>query len=285
MEKVGLVLQGGGSRGIYTAGVLDYFMEKELYIPYVIAVSAGACNGAAYLARQRGLGKIYHMKYIRDPRYFHYKNLIKKRSLFGMDFIFNEMPNKLEPFAFDRFRDAKEKFVVVTTDCTTGEAVYFTKDDCEDIFHVIRASCSLPFLSPKVTINGRKLWDGGIVHPVPFMKSMLDGNQKHIIVLTSSCPPSEWMRKLSRVERFFSRSTRLCQAFIRHFRIYYETIEQVKEMQKEGKAFVIAPPADTFLRGFERQEEKLEHYYRQGYQDARTQFSGLCTWLSLGRNS
>ncbi|MFF2527387.1 patatin family protein [Brevibacillus sp. NPDC058079] len=284
MEKVGLVLQGGGSRGIYTAGVLDYFMEQELYIPYVIAVSAGACNGAAYLARQRGLGKIYHTKYIHDPRYFHYKNLITKRSLFGMDFIFNEMPYKLEPFAFDRFHEAKEQFVVVTTDCATGEAVYFTKADCEDIFHVIRASCSLPFLSPKVTINGRKLWDGGIVHPVPFMKSMLDGNQKHIIVLTSSCPPSEWMRRLSRVERLFSRSMSLCQAFIRHFRIYCEAIEQVKEMQKEGRAFVIAPPMGTFLRGFERQEEKLEHFYRQGYQDARTQFSELCTWLGLGRN-
>ncbi|MGG4443562.1 patatin-like phospholipase family protein [Brevibacillus fortis] len=284
MEKVGLVLQGGGSRGIYTAGVLDYFMEQELYIPYVIAVSAGACNGAAYLARQRGLGKIYHTKYIRDPRYFHCKNLITKRSLFGMDFIFNEMPYKLEPFAIDRFREAKEQFLVVTTDCVTGEAVYFTKDDCADIFQVIRASCSLPFLSPKVTINGRKLWDGGIVHPIPFLKSMLDGNQKHIIVLTSSCPTGDWMRKLSCVERLFSRSTRLCQAFIRHFRIYYEAIEQVKEMQKDGRAFVIAPSDGIFIRGFERQEEKLEHYYRQGYYDARTQFSGLSAWLGLGRN-
>ncbi|MFS0554244.1 DUF6363 domain-containing protein [Brevibacillus sp. 179-C1.2 HS] len=111
------------------------------------------------------------------------------------------------------------------------------------------------------------------------MKSMLDGNQKHIIVLTSSCSSSNWLRDFWRVERLFSRSTRLCQAFMRHFRTFYEVIEQVKELQKEGRAFVIAPPDGTFIRSFERREEKLHHYYLQGYHDARTQFSVLCAWL------
>lgn len=282
MEKVGLVLQGGGSRGIYTAGVLDYFMEQELYIPYVIAVSAGACNGAAYLARQRGLGKIYHTKYIHDPRYFHVKNLVLKRSLFGMDFIFDEMPNKLEPFDFARFREAPEQFVVVTTDCATGEAIYFTKDDCEDIFHVIRASCSLPFIAPKVCMNGYQLWDGGIVYPVPFQKSIQDGNQKHIVILTSSSPTGYWMRHFGRLERFFTRSTLFYQALIRHYRMYEEAMEQVKLLQKEGRAFVIAPPEGAFIRSFERRREQLHQYYEQGYHDARSHFPELCAWLGLG---
>lgn len=266
-------------RGIYTAGVLDYFMEQELYIPYVIAVSAGACNGAAYLARQRGLGKIMHTKYIHDPRYFRLGNLLTRKPLFGMDFIFDEIPRKLEPFAFERFQEATEQFVVVTTDCATGEAVYFGKEDCDDIFHVIRASCSLPFVSSKVNINGRELWDGGITHPVPLQKSMMDGNMRHIIILTSSSTPGWMMRNFWRAERLFARCNQLHQALIRHFRVFMESVEQVWQLQREGKAFVIAPPAGSFIRGFERRQEKLLRYYNQGYEDARANYSQLRAWL------
>ena len=109
MEKVGLVLQGGGMRGIYTAGVLDYFMEQNLYVPYVIAVSAGACNGAAYLARQHGLGKIMHTKYIHDPRYFNLANLLSKKSIFGMDLFlmrFHTNSSHLLLIAFIRLRNS-----------------------------------------------------------------------------------------------------------------------------------------------------------------------------------
>ncbi|MFE1626886.1 patatin family protein [Brevibacillus reuszeri] len=280
MEKVGLVLQGGGMRGIYTAGVLDYFMEQNLYVPYVIAVSAGACNGAAYLARQPGLGKIMHTKYIHDPRYFNLANLLSKKPIFGMDFIFDEIPHKLEPFAFDRFHQATEQFVVVATDCATGKAVYFGREDFDNLFHVIRASCSLPFVSAKVVINGRELWDGGIAHPVPVQKSMLDGNQRNIIILTSSSAPGWIVRNLWRMERLFNSCNQLQQALIRHFRVFLETVQQIRQLQREGKAFVIAPPEGTFIRGFERRKEKLHHYYNQGYEDARSSYASLQSWLS-----
>ncbi|MGN7468704.1 patatin-like phospholipase family protein [Brevibacillus sp. SAFN-007a] len=283
MEKVGLVLQGGGMRGIYTSGVLDYFMEQGLYIPYVIAVSAGACNGAAYLARQPGLGKTMHTKYIRDSRYFHAWNLVKRRPLLGMDFIFDELLQRVEPFALDRFWAAEEEFVVVATDCATGEAVYFTKNECDNLFQVIRASCSLPFVSPKVNINGRQLWDGGITHPIPLQKSLNDGNERHVVILTSSQSPGWVTRNMWRVERLFAGGSQIGQALIRHFRVFLEATQQVRQLQQEGKAFVIAPPTGTYMRGFERRQEKLLRYYTLGYEDARACFSDLLDWLGKGK--
>lgn len=151
MEQTGLVLEGGGSRGVYTAGVIRYLMEQEIYLPYIIGVSAGACNGSSYVSRQLDRNRAVNIDYIDHPEYLSLRNLIKKRQLFGMDFLFDSLPNQIEPYDFEAFYQAKEEFVIGTTDCMTGEAVFYKRKDYQkDILTVIRASSSLPLIAPVV---------------------------------------------------------------------------------------------------------------------------------------
>lgn len=273
-------------RGIYTAGVMDFFIDQQLFFPYVVAVSAGACNGAAYLARQRGMGKILLTKYVRDRRYFHIGNLFRKKTLFGLDFIFDEIPNRLEPFAFERFRQSEEKLMVAATDCATGECVYYTKEDCDNIFLALRASCSLPFVSPRVQIGDRFLLDGGITSPVPLDKSITDGNERHIVVLTAPAAPGRFFPRLNWLYRcFYPRDQRLVQALGRHFHAYQEALVLLEKLQQEDQAFVIAPSKESCISSFERNHDRLERFYEQGYQDAQACHDRLTTWLTRNAKS
>ncbi|MCX7708740.1 MAG: patatin family protein, partial [Clostridia bacterium] len=171
MEKVGLVLEGGGMRGLYTAGVLECFLERGLYFNYVVGVSAGACNAASYISRQKGRNKIVNTRFVKDWRYLSLRNLLLKKSAFGMDFIFDEIPNKLVPFDFETFYKENCDFYVGATDCRTGKAVYFSKDEMKKDFDALRASSSIPLLSPIVHINSMELLDGGVADPIPIRKS------------------------------------------------------------------------------------------------------------------
>ncbi|MBM7661995.1 putative patatin/cPLA2 family phospholipase [Bacillus mesophilus] len=172
MDQVGLVLEGGGMRGLYSAGVLDFFMEKELYFPYVIGVSAGACMAASYLSRQKGRNQKVNIDLVKDPRYLSWRNLLRKREMFGMDFLFDEVPNRLVPFDFDTFIEGSEEFLVGTTDCQTGQPIYFNKKDHgRNMLTIIRASSSVPFISSSVSYQDKILLDGGIADPIPIKKS------------------------------------------------------------------------------------------------------------------
>ncbi len=185
MEGIGLVLEGGGMRGVYTAGVLEYFMEQDLYFPYVVGVSAGACNAVSYISKQPGRNKKVTIGYIRDHRYLSYRNLFRHKSIFGMDFIFNELPNKLVPFDYDAFYNSPQQFAIGTTDAHTGEPIYYTKHQLmQQTMPIVQASSSLPFVATPIHYEGRTLFDGGLVDPIPVKKSLADGNKKHIIVLT-----------------------------------------------------------------------------------------------------
>lgn len=185
ISETGLVLEGGGMRGVYTAGVLEYFLEQDLSFPYVIGVSAGACNAASYLSKQKGRNRIVNVDYVTDPRYISWRNFFKSRQFFGMDFIFDEIPNKLVPYHFEEFYKNQSEFVIGTTDCHTGKPVYFNRKDYgKDVLKVLKASSSLPFISPEVDFNKRVLLDGGISDPIPIKKAQQDGYKKNIVILT-----------------------------------------------------------------------------------------------------
>jgi len=201
MINSGLVLEGGGMRGLYTAGVLEYFMSQELYFPYVIGVSAGACMGASYLSRQAGRNKKVNIGFIEDKRYLSLSNFIKKRELFGMDFLFEEIPNKLVPFDMNTFKNSPEQFVVVATDCASGSAVYYDKEHHKDhLLKIIRASSSLPFVAPSVFYDNRHLLDGGIADPIPIKKAESDGFEKNVIILTK---PGGYFKRASKMSSIF----------------------------------------------------------------------------------
>ncbi|MDM5198491.1 patatin family protein [Fictibacillus enclensis] len=283
MNGTGLVLEGGGMRGVYTAGVLDFFMDKELYFPYIIGVSAGACNATSYLSRQRGRNRVVNIDFVRHPQYISYKNwLLRGKGLFGMDLIFDEIPNIHVPFDFKRFKEAKERFVIGTTDSETGEPVYFEKADHEkEILTVLRASASLPFMAPVIEYQGNKLFDGGVADPVPILKARKDGNLSNVILLTQnegyrkSKTRMEWLAK-----RIYSRHPGMAEVLLKRYKHYNETMEYIEDLEKKNEVFVIRPKEKMEVGRAERNPVKLNALYERGVEDAMNMYDQLVEWLS-----
>lgn len=282
MEQTGLVLEGGGSRGVYTAGVIRYLMEQEIYLPYIIGVSAGACNGSSYVSRQLDRNRAVNIDYIDHPEYLSLRNLIKKRQLFGMDFLFDSLPNQIEPYDFEAFYQAKEEFVIGTTDCMTGEAVFYKRKDYQkDILTVIRASSSLPLIAPVVPYEGRLLMDGGISDPIPLKQSEKDGNQKNVIVLTRN---RGYSKKPQSFGWYFRKKYKeypgLLRALEKRHKVYNETLAYIYEEEKKGNVFIISPSAPLEVGRIERNKDKLTALYDQGIKDAEDVGEALKEFLS-----
>lgn len=280
MVEAGLVLEGGGMRGLYTAGVLEYFMEQNLYFPYNIGVSAGACMAASYLSRQKGRNKKVNLGYVEDKRYISFTNFIRKREVFGMDFIFDEIPNRLVPFDMDTFRNSPEKFVVVTTDCETGEPVYYDKTNHgDDLVLLLRASSSLPFVASSVEYQGRHLLDGGIVDPIPIKKAQEDGFEKNVIILTK---PEGYYKRPSKLTSFlkYKKHPKVSELLSVRYKIYNETMRYIDEQEKLGKVYVIRPSKTLPVGRMERNKERLEELYELGWHDAKGHYEKLQQFLA-----
>lgn len=280
MNKVGLVLEGGGMRGLYTAGILDFFMEKDLYFPYVIGVSAGACNAASYISKQKERSKRINIDYVKNPRYLSYRNLIKEKSIFGMDFLFDEIPNKLELFDYKTFDKSEQKFIIGTTDCETGEPLYFDKNKCKDILGVLRASSSIPLLSPIVEVEGKKLLDGGVADSIPIKKAIEDGFERNIIILTRN---KEYRKKPYKLKLFVKRSylkyPNLVDKIFNRYKIYNNTLEYIKELEKKNNAFIIRPSKPLKVDRLEKNPQKLKELYEMGYADAKNLYFKMKEWI------
>lgn len=280
MKNIGLVLQGGGMRGVYTSGVLDFFMDKDLYFPYTIAVSAGACNAISYIGKQRGLGKKVCVGYIIDNKCISYKNLLTKGSILEMDRIFNDIPNELEPFKFDETGNTTGKLIVTATDCHTGAPVYIDRDECEDIITAVKASSSIPFLTKPVEFQKRRLLDGGVTDPIPIKKAIKDGNHKNVVVLTNEDGYNQkpfkmkWMAK-----RIYPDYIELINAILDSHKLYEETIDYINELEDKGQVFVIRPSRYLKLKTFDRNSKKMELLYQLGYKDAEDKYDELIKWI------
>ncbi len=285
MEDVGLVLEGGGMRGLYTAGVLDFFLEKKLYFSYVIGVSAGACNATSYISKQEGRNKVVNTSYINDSRYLSYKSLLKGNGLFGMDFVFDKIPRELEPFDFESFYDYEGEFIVGTTDCMTGETIYFNKDDLtieDDLLTVIRASSSLPFVAPVVEFKDLSLMDGGISDPIPIKKSIADGNEKNILILTRDKDYRKDPFKFKLATKIIYRNYNgLRDALFKRYQIYNQTMDYISRLEEEGEVFVIRPTDPLGVNRVERDVHKLKALYRQGYVDSRDSYQKLKEYIGI----
>ncbi len=273
MQNTGLVLEGGGMRGLYTAGVLRYLMEQDIYIPYTIGVSAGACNGSSYIARQIDRNYSANIEYVSHPEYISFKRFLKKRELFGMDFIFDKIPNELVPFDMKAFCEAKEQFVIGVTDCLTGEAVYYSKEhQTKDIITILRASSSIPFFAPEIAYDGRMLLDGGIADPIPIQKSEADGNTKNIVVLTGN----KGYMKGSSFNWFAKRKYKNYEGLLKALRdrhiLYNDTVRYLEEQEEKGNVVLIRPIKRSDVSRIERNPEKLKKLYNQGYAEAKAAY-------------
>ncbi len=276
MDNVGLVLEGGGMRGLYTSGVLDFFMEKDLYFNYIIGVSAGACNAVSYISRQKGRNKKVNIDFNNNWRYMSFRNFIKEKSFIGMNFIFDEIPNKHVKFDFETFSKAPCKFLVGVTDCNTGSPMYFNKDDISDGFYALRATSSLPFISPIVRLKGHELLDGGITDSIPIAKSIKDGNSKNIIVLTRHKGYRKTPMRHAKLAKIkYKKYPKLVNALLNRYKMYNETLDYIDQLEMQGKAIVIRHSEPLEVGRLERDSDKLLNIYNEGYEDAKNSYEKI----------
>lgn len=280
--KTSLVLEGGGLRGIYSSGILKFLMEKEIWFPYVIGVSSGACNGSNYVSRQIQRNRIVNIDFVQDPRYLSVRRWLLGGELFGMDFLFDTLPNDLVPFDFKTFESSEQVMVTGVSDCITGEPVYFNQHETANQFlTVLRASCSLPLLAPPVQLNGRQLMDGGITDAIPIHKSIRDGNQKHVIILTR---PKGYRKKRSKLAFFlrlkYPKFKGLIDIASTRHQTYNTTLDFIENLEDQGKAFVFRPPQDLPLGRTEKDPQKLTRAYEKGYDDIEQRFQEFTSFLS-----
>ncbi len=281
MIKAGLVLEGGALRGVFTAGVLDVFMDKNLYLSDVFAVSAGTTNALSYISKQKGRNARININYVNDDRYLSFKNYIKYKSVFGFDFIFNDIAKKLEPFDFDTFNNSKQKLVAVATNCNTGVAEYFDKYNCSDMLLACRASCSMPYLAPIIHVNNIPCLDGGISDAVPIYRALQEGNTKNILILTRH---KGYRKKISNQTDSLIRKTyyiypNLAKALIIKNKIYNETMDYIDKLEEERKIFVIRPQEPVTISRTEKNITKLKSLYMKGYKYGLEIYNDIMNYL------
>ncbi len=277
-----MVLEGGGFRGVYTSGVLDFLMENGINMQATVGVSAGALTGANYVSGQIGRSARINLRYRHDSDYIGWGAIRKNGGIVGFDFMYSEL-DKIESLDKGRFEDPSRRFVAVATNCLTGKEEYFDKEDCSDIFQAVRASASLPFVSKMVDIDGKPYLDGGCACKIPYKWALEQGYEKIIIVKTRDDSYRKPTTK-SQVET-------VCDITYRNYPEFAESLatsderynrecDEIDELKKEGRVFVISPSQPVSVGRMEPDMEKLGDFYFLGYEDAKRSFEALKEYLA-----
>ena len=283
MQKATLVLEGGATRGVFTSGVLDYLMEQEFYTSHVIGVSAGACNAVDYVSRQPGRTRDCMIPTDKNLSYYYgVRKFIKEKSLMNMDMIFDIYPKQIYPFDFDTYFRSEMNCELVTTNCVTGKAEYMDEaQDPDRLMKICRASSSMPLLCPIVNIDGIPYLDGGLADSIPIRRAMDIGNEKIIVVLTRN----RGYRKKAvskAVEKMYLRAYRsypnLLRTLLRRAPYYNRTLNELENLEREGKIFVIRPQVKPVSR-LERSQEHLMAFYHHGYDLMEREYDRLMEYL------
>ncbi len=280
LMNAGLILEGGGMRGVYTAGVLDFFLDMELEFEEVYGVSAGSIHASSYLSKQRGRSIDISTEYLNDPRYCSVRSLIKTGNLFGVKMCYDEIPNQLNPYDHETFLKYPGRFYAVLTDCKTGKARYQQIKDMNRDIWAIRASSSLPLVSRMIGIHGHIYLDGGIADSIPVKHSQEQGNVKNVVVLTRDQryrkSPNEAIKLIRSLYRRYPEL--VAQMENRHIR-YNETLDYIAKGEEDGTIFVIRPSKTVDVGRIEKDKEKLTGLYNQGYEDAKESYGDLKKFL------
>lgn len=258
LTNIALVLEGGGMRGMFSAGVFEAFLLKSITFPYITAVSAGACNILSYMSKQPLRTRKIIENYVTDKRYFSLRNWLKKGSIFGFDFIFEDLPKKLLPFDFTTYYQYPGILQVGATDLRTGKAAWFGKEAIGRSFTPVRASSSMPFLAPVVHMGGRDLLDGALVAPIPYEKALQAGYDKLVVVLTRNAG----YRKKKSVPKLLLKTVyheypKLWDIMQQRPALYNQQLEAVEEMERQGKAVIIRPQIPLEIDKLDIKPDKL----------------------------
>ncbi len=265
-----LILEGGTFRPIFSAGVMDALLDNNIIFPYCIGVSAGITNGVSYISKQYKRNLEVLQNYRLDKRYLGIRNFFKCKSIFGLDFVFDEIPNKLNPFDMETYNQYQGKVIAGVTNALTGKTEYMDLKYLDDKCLPLRATCAIPIFFPPIKIKNNFYYDGGICDPIPIKKAIEDGNNKHLIVLTR---PKEYRKELSRGNIFASKVLKnkypnLVEPLLNRHNLYNDTVRFCEELEKEGKAVIIRPDASQAIESFEKDIKKLEKGWQDGYNSA-----------------
>lgn len=281
MFHAGLILEGGGMRGVYTAGVLDAFLENEVEFSSVYGVSAGSCHACSYLSKQKTRAFRVNIDYLDDPDYMTVRSFLKTGNLFGVDLVYRRIPDVLYPFDHETFSRYEGDFYSVVTNVLTGEAEYLKVTDLKKEMWKIRASASLPMVSKTIGVHGRFYLDGGIADSIPIRRSIEDGNEKNVIVLTRDVHYRKEANRLYPLMklRYPGKKAFLEQIRTRHLR-YNETLDYIRELEEAGKVFVIRPESEVEVGRTEKNREKLTELYKRGLEDGKKSLEKMKEYLS-----
>lgn len=280
MERTSLILEGGGMRGAFTAGVLDLFLDKDLLFRDVYGVSAGACQACSYLCRQRGRAIKIWMDYCQDKRFCSFSSLIKTGDLFNADFNYHQIPEELIPIDNAAYHAADAHFYVVVTNIGTGQAEYLPVYDMLDDVAIVQASSSLPLVSRPVEINGQRYLDGGIADSIPLARAKSDGYIKHVMVLTQASGYRKTPNKaMPLIARKYKAYPGLVNTLRNRHTVYNDTLDLIEAEREEGRAFIIQPPETPNVGRIEHDPKKLKALYQMGYETAEKQFETLLSFL------
>ncbi|WP_310605532.1 patatin-like phospholipase family protein [Anaerosporobacter sp.] len=281
-ESTALILEGGSLRCMFTAGVTDMFLANEIEFPCVAGVSAGSLSGLNYISKQMGRTAKVSIDYIKDKRYVGFRNLIRYRSVFNFDFLFDEIGKELLPFDEEAFYESAQRYVAFATDCKTGELVDFEKGKTEELMKGCRSSGSMPLLSPIVTVDGMECLDGGIANPIPIDWALKEGYEKIVVVLTRQegyrkHPTSKTMLKA--YERVYKEYPYLLEKLQQVPDHYNEIQETITSLEKEGRIFVIRPEKPVAVSRVEKNVQKLRDLYEIGKKVANKRMQDMLEYL------
>ena len=281
MYQAGLVLEGGGMKGIYTAGVLEFFLDKDIEFSSCYGVSAGACHLCSFLSKQKKRAYRVAVNYLDNKKYCGAFSLLTTGDLFGVDMCYDLIPNYLDPYDFETFGKYEGKAYAVVTNIRTGEAEYIQLKDMHEDIQAVRASSSMPLVSRKVKMGGEYYLDGGIADSIPIARSIADGNEKNVVIMTKEIgftrkPESN----LAILKVRYAKYPKVYERMKERDKQYNHTLDYLDEMEKEGKAFIIRPKRKSEVGRVEKDRNKLDALFEEGYRDAEECYVELLEYLS-----
>ena len=257
-------------RGVFTSGVLDAFMKYKLYFHYIVAVSAGACNGLSYASRQPRRARISNIDMLAKYDYIGLRHLVTQGCIFDPDLLYHRFPYELIPFDYETyFHNCRngDIFEMVVTNCQTGFAEYLSESsgDTHRLNALARASSSLPYVSKIVEVDGKELLDGGIVDSIPILRSIETGHETNVVISTRNKGWRDTGRDLKQPKFIYRNYPRLRVALSRRIEAYNRQLDLVDELEEQGKILVIRPEEPIVVGRMEKDVDKLEHLYEEGF--------------------
>lgn len=269
---IGAIDVGGGTRGIFGAGVLDHCIDKDIHFDHFIGVSAGSANGASYLAGQKGRNYQFYNDYAFRKEYMGLSNYLRTKSFINLDYIYSTLSNQggENPLDYQKMMDNPANFEIVATDAQSGKPVYFQKKNIQDDkYDFLKASCCVPGINRPYPVNGRLFFDGGLSDPIPYQRAFDAGCDKVVVILTRpkndfrSGTKDHWMSKIIR-----KKYPNAALAWENRCETYNTELSAVLELEKQGRVLIVAPDSIGELKTLSQDHEQLDALYRKGYREA-----------------